>query len=152
MVFFFRLCRPRLSFAITLSVESLLSSSLLFTSMCSPSSCVPPIASSSHCFIQLSLPLVGSIHDSVHCTIPLFLLAYYNCCLTQPVQPVLPTTCFPWTTLKTEAVSFSEMLVTDYQTIFFHTPECIFHFYAVFAQTAWNKSSWRSCTCLSVSV
>jgi len=132
--FFFRLCRPRLSFAITLSVESLLSSSLLFTSMCSPSSCVRPIASSSHC------------------TIPLFLLAYYNCCLTQPVQPVLPTACFPWTTLKTEAVSFCEMSVTNYQTIFFHTPECIFHFYAVFAQTAWNKSSWRSCTCLSVSV
>jgi hypothetical protein len=148
----FRLCRPRLSFAITLSVSLCYLQSLQFTSMCSPSSCIPPIASSSHCFIQLSLPLVVSTLDSVHRTIPLFLLAYYSCCLTQPTQPVLPTSCFSWTTLKTEAVSFSEMSVTNYQTIWFHTPECVFHFSAVFAQTGCKKSSWKSFTCPSVSV
>jgi hypothetical protein len=120
--------------------------------MCSPSFCIPPIASSAHCFIQLSLSLVVSTHDSIHPTVPPYLLAHYSCCLTQPIQSVLPTACFSWTTPKTEAVSFSEMSVTNYQTMWFHTPECIFHFCAVFAQTAWNKASWRSFTCLSISV
>ena len=61
--------------------------SLQFTSKCCPSSCIPTIASSSHCFIQLSVPLVVSTHDSIHPTIPPFLFAYYSFCSThQPNQ------------------------------------------------------------------